>query len=303
MSETGINALWDTSTGFEKSAVICGWEGLVYLVDMATRDLGSPFFRQSGEGPGVVCLHSNASTSSQWKSLMNDLSDQFMVLASDALGAGKSPPWPATQPGALSQEVRLLSQVLEAAGDEFFLVGHSYGGAVALKVALEHPDRVKAIVLYEPTLFAVLQQESPNQPAFNEINAVVDDAVASIDSGDLSSAAERFIDYWMQTGSWMSMPDKVKGPIARSMRDVERWRQALCNEPTPLEHLSRIEKPILYMTGGQSPASSKGVARLLTEVLPQVESIEFDDLGHMAPVTHPQRVNPYIKNFLVSLNP
>lgn len=267
---------------------------------MAPSDLGTPFFRESGEGPGVVCLHSNASTSSQWRSLLNDLSDHFKVLAPDALGAGKSPSWPETQPGALSQEVLLLSKVLDEAGEEFFLVGHSYGGAVALKIALECPDRVKAIVLYEPTLFAVLQQESPNQPAFNEIKSVVDDAVALIDRGDLSSAAERFIDYWMHSGAWTSMPDEVKGPIARSMLDVERWMQALAQEPTPLEELSRIELPVLYMTGGRSPASSRGVARLLTAALPQVDALEFDDLGHMAPVTHPQRVNPHIKNFLVS---
>lgn len=231
---------------------------------------------------------------------MSDLSDQFRVVASDALGAGKSPPWPDGEPGALSQEVLLLSQVLEGLGEEFFVVGHSYGGAVALKIALAYPDRVKGIALYEPTLFAVLGQDSPEQTALNEIVSVVDDAVTFIERDDVSSAAERFIDYWMQPGAWSSMPDEVRGPIARSMFDVERWREALLYEPTRLDEFSRMDIPVLYMTGGRSPASSRGVARLLTAALPQVETVEFDDLGHMAPVTHPKQVNLHIKHFLVS---
>lgn len=231
---------------------------------------------------------------------MKALSDQFRVVAPDQLGAGKSPAWPEGRPGALSQEVLLLSQMLDEVGEEFFVVGHSYGGAVALKLALEFPERVKAMALYEPTLFAVLQQESPDQPALNGIISAVDDAVTALERDDLSSAAERFIDYWIRPGAWTSMPAEVKGPIKKSMLDVERWREALLHEPTPLEVFSTIELPILYMSGGRSPASSKGVARLLTAALPKVDAVEFDELGHMAPVTHPQQVNPYIKSFLAS---
>lgn len=267
---------------------------------MASNDLGSPFVRQSGEGPVVLCLHSNASTSGQWRSLTEGLSDRFTVLAPDSLGAGKSPSWPDDRPAALSDEVSLLAPLLADAGEEFFVVGHSYGAAVALMVATKHPDRVKALALYEPTLFAVLQQESPDQPAFHEINAVVDDAVEAIGRGDPSSAAERFIDYWAREGTWASMPEEAKAPIARSILDVERWRHALCSEPTTLLDLSSIQVPVLYMTGGQSPSSSRGVARVLTATLAQVEVVELEDLGHMAPVSHPQRVNPHIAEFLGS---
>jgi pimeloyl-ACP methyl ester carboxylesterase len=56
------------------------------------------------------------------------------------------------------------------------------------------------------------------------------------------------------------------------------------------------------MTGKKSPASSRGVAKVLTRVLPRVEVIEFDDLGHMAPVTHPDAVNAAIARFLERLS-
>ena len=231
---------------------------------------------------------------------MEDLSDRFKVLAPDLLGAGRSPGWPENHAGALSDEVQFISPVLAQAGEEFSLVGHSYGGAVALKVALEQRERVKAIVLYEPTLFAVLEQASPDQSAFDEIESVVEDAVGFIERNDLYSAAERFIDYWIQDGAWETMSDRAKEPIANSIVDVHRWWHALGYEPTTLEELSRIEVPVLCMKGARSPASSTEVARLLTAVLPEVETIELADMGHMAPVTHPERVNPHIENFLTS---
>lgn len=268
---------------------------------MAVAGARSVFYREAGAGPGpgVVCLHSNASSSGQWRSLIDLLSDRFRVLAPDTLGAGKSPPWPSGEDIALKDEVSLIAPVLDQAGERFAMVGHSYGAAIALMIALSNPDRVKAMALYEPTLFAVLAEESPGQEAFQEIDTVVNDSVACIEAGDLDAAARRFIDYWTGDGAWDSIPDDRKGPIAESMLNVEGWRRALSDEPTPLREFSKLDIPVLYMVGGRSPASSRGVARLLTERLPAVELRELTGLGHMAPVTHPDLVNPHIERFLM----
>jgi pimeloyl-ACP methyl ester carboxylesterase len=72
----------------------------------------------------------------------------------------------------------------------------------------------------------------------------------------------------------------------------------LFGEPTPLETFAALRVPALFMTGKDSPASSLGVARLLTRTLPRVEVIEFEGLGHMGPVTHPDVVNGAISRFL-----
>ncbi len=54
-------------------------------------DKPEPFVREAGTGPGVVCLHANASSSSQWRGLMEQLSPAFHVLAVDSYDSGKSP--------------------------------------------------------------------------------------------------------------------------------------------------------------------------------------------------------------------
>ena len=120
-----------------------------------------PFFREAGSGPGVVCLHSNASTSGQWRGLMDLLAPTFHVLAPDSYGSGKSPDWPSDRIISLLDEVALIEPVLAMAGSPLTLVGHSYGAAIALIAALANPGRVRAIALYEPTLFALLDAETP----------------------------------------------------------------------------------------------------------------------------------------------
>ena len=119
-----------------------------------------PFFREAGTGPSVVCLHSNASTSGQWRGLMDRLAPKFRVLAPDSYGAGKSPDWPSDRRIRLLDEVALIEPVLARAGSPLALVGHSYGAAVALIAALTDPARVRAMVLYEPTLFALLDAKA-----------------------------------------------------------------------------------------------------------------------------------------------
>jgi pimeloyl-ACP methyl ester carboxylesterase len=257
-----------------------------------------PFFREAGTGPSVVCLHSNASTSGQWRGLMDRLAPAFRVLAPDSYGAGKSPDWPSDRRIRLLDEVALIEPVLARVGSPLALVGHSYGAAVALIAALTDPARVRAMVLYEPTLFALLDAQTTPPNEADGIRDAVAAAGLFLDAGNQDAAAECFIDYWMGRGAWKRTPEPRKPPIAASVVNVRRWGHALFTEPTPLEAFRSLDVPVLYMVGKRSTASAHGVARLLAAALPRVELLELDDLGHMGPVTHPDLVNDVIARYL-----
>jgi pimeloyl-ACP methyl ester carboxylesterase len=255
-------------------------------------------FRESGAGVGVVCIHSSASSSGQWRPLMDRLANRFRVFAVDLYGYGQSPPWPDDHELSLADEVRLLEPVFRAAGERFHLVGHSYGGAVALRAALDDPGRIHSLTLFEPVLFAVLMQEDPEQPAAREIASVRDDTNAAVDRGDLAQSAERFVDYWMGAGAWTNMPEKRRQAIASTMRKVKAEWHALFTEPTPLAAFSSLEVETLFLVGSRSPASSRGIARLLTRTLPRVTTLEIDGVGHMGPVTHADKISAAIGDYL-----
>jgi pimeloyl-ACP methyl ester carboxylesterase len=104
-------------------------------------------------------------------------------------------------------------------------------------------------------------------------------AAEAIDAGDTAIAARQ-------------------GPVAASMVNACGWASALFADPPPLNVFHALGMPILYRVGGRSPASSLGVARLLSKVLSQARMLAFPDLGQMGPVTHPERVNGVIRHFL-----
>jgi len=258
--------------------------------------VSAPFFREAGSGPGVVCLHSNASSSSQWRGLMELLAARFHVLAPDTYGAGKSPPWPQGRKVALRDEVALLDPVFARAGERFSLVGHSYGGGIALIGALAHRQRLRSMALYEPTLFALVERESPND--VDGIRNAVAAAVAALGRGDAPAAARCFIDFWMDEGAFDRMPERVQAASAEAVRNIQGWKDALFGEPTPAQAFAALDVPVLLMVGAKSPLSSRAVARRLAGLLPRAELVELEGLGHMGPITHPDVVNERIRAFL-----
>jgi pimeloyl-ACP methyl ester carboxylesterase len=260
-----------------------------------------PHWREAGSGPGIVCLHANASGSGQWRSLTTRLSDRYRVLAPDSYGCGRSPDWHSDSNITLQDEVDLIEPVLARAGGSFVLVGHSYGAAVAMRAAVRNPERVRALVVYEPTLFSLIEADGPAPNDADGIREAVASAVAALQAGDADGAARCFIDYWTSPGNWASTPETHKPVIAQSVRNVRRWAYALFNEPTPISEFARLGMPVLYLTGALSTPSAHGVARRLLGALPNVVHQEFPVLGHMGPVTDPDIINRTIEAFLLGL--
>lgn len=268
-----------------------------YLGDKMRQDL------QRAGGPAtatasVVCVHSSASSGRQWGALQRQLAPSHRVLAPDLYGSGDSPRWTGDRGLTLADEVALLQPALQAAGGPFHLAGHSYGGVVALRAALGDPARVRSLVLIEPTLFRLLLDDDPDQPAAREILSVREDTEAAMQRGALDRAAERFIDYWMGPGSVASMPSGRRAAAAAAMVDVRHEWSAVFAETTPLGAYAALDVPTLLLIGSQSPASVRRITALLAATLPSVTVTELDGVGHMAPVTHPDLVNAAIEDHI-----
>ena len=106
----------------------------------------------SGEGSPeprdtLICLHCSASSGRQWKALADSLADDLTVLTPDLLGYDGRTPWPVGAPLSLDDEVEHLAPLITAQAGGIHLLGHSYGGAVALQIAMRWPDRIKSLTL------------------------------------------------------------------------------------------------------------------------------------------------------------
>ena len=111
------------------------------------------YLEAGSSGHMVMLVHSSVSGARQWRRLMDDLKDQFRVRAVNLFGYGKTPSWSAEATQTLSDQARLVEAALPPDAGEIYLVGHSFGGSVAMKVAARLQGRVTKLVLLETNPF------------------------------------------------------------------------------------------------------------------------------------------------------
>src|SRR5262245_41628107 len=124
-------------------------------------------------GPLVIALHCSGATGQQWQTLTRALGPAFTVTAPDLIGCGDNPHWSGKNPFELIDEARPIVDIVDAWKGPVHLVGHSYGGGVALRLAVERPARIASLSLYEPTAFHVLRTTGEDgQAALEKIRAL-----------------------------------------------------------------------------------------------------------------------------------
>lgn len=252
--------------------------------------------RQIGSGPAVVCLHSSGSSSAQWKGLIAQLAREHRVIAPDLLGHGRSPGADASTQSILGQDAAQVASIA-AANDGVHLVGHSYGGAVALRVALDHPALVRSLVLYEPVVFGVLQGKDEFASLWREITQTGRTIALHTRMRRLLAAAKRFVDYWSGNGSWLSMGTSRQSTVAQRMPAVADHFSAVFDWQ-PLAALRDLQVPVLLVHGERTRRVTQAIVELLAENLPQVIQVRIRSAGHMGPVTHAEAFNAAAAHFL-----
>ncbi|MFE9680580.1 alpha/beta fold hydrolase [Streptomyces sp. NPDC006285] len=114
----------------------------------------SAFVRHGGEGPPVVLLHGHPRTSATWHRVAPVLAERgFTVVCPDLRGYGRSRGPAPTADHAAHSKRAVAEDVLSVMGvlghDRFMLAGHDRGGAVALRLVLDHPERVSRVALLD----------------------------------------------------------------------------------------------------------------------------------------------------------
>lgn len=272
---------------------------------MTTAPFSPTPFTDQGHGPIVVLLHSSMASKSQWRALSAELAPTHRAIAFDLYGYGAAPmPAGAASAFCLDDEARRVQHLLSrlaGAHEPVHLVGHSYGGAVALRLALALGPRVLSLSLYEPTAFHAVDGGGAAASAeLREVRAVAN-AVRRCrfdDPADALAVAARFIDFWNgNEGALGALPASRQQTFAAHLPKVALDFQALFDSQLSAADYRELSAPTCLIGGLDSPACTRSVIGALAATL-RHRALRTVDAGHMGPVTHPERVNPRILEFI-----
>lgn len=247
------------------------------------------------DAPAVISLHSSASSPRQWSALAQTLGSAYRVTAPALIGYGDAPEWHYQRPLSLDDEAEQIERLIDAEPDGVHLVGHSFGGAVALRLAQRNPGKVRSLALYEPVLFSLLNDEASDRPgpppSMAEVNSVRIAIRRSLSSGLGTFAARLFVEYWSGPGAWDTLELRRQEAITERMRKVDAEFDAVnCNQ-IRLDDFRSIRVPVLLLQGERTRRPARHIAELLASAIPGVTREVVRGAGHMGPMTHAAAVN------------
>jgi pimeloyl-ACP methyl ester carboxylesterase len=239
----------------------------------------------------VIALHCSLGSGRQWSKLAQELGSGYQLIAPDISGYGDNrgqQEWPVT----LAEEIPALRGLDKATGP-IHLVGHSYGGAIAFRMATASPfaSRVRSLTLIEPVLPTVLDEDDEERGQFARLSREVS---ADLWNRQPSRAIDRFMTYW----SGALPPEPLTAEMRQRM--IERVEKIAFDFTAAFDELgvaaaaASIRVPTLLMSAGLSPGLTQRVVERLADLIPMAETRHVFTAGHMLPLTHPRLVNPEI---------
>lgn len=252
-------------------------------------------YRRIGSGRRtVVVIHGGLASSLSWLAVARRLADRFAFLLVDRRGRGASGDAKARH--SLQREVEDAGAVLGVAGAGAALIGHSYGGAVALETArVAKPGEIGRLVLYEPAvrvsdLIPAAELDRLDElVAQGELERVLDVGLAQLAAAGLvrsDGAGER------------PRPSPQRDALIEIAATIPRELRAVAALGSAADRYSTIQTPTLLMVGTTSPQPQQRNCAALAAVLRDARVARLDGQGHVAHNSDPDHVAERIASFL-----
>jgi pimeloyl-ACP methyl ester carboxylesterase len=252
----------------------------------ATVDAISAHVVEAGTGDPIVLLHSGAGEARDWRRFTGELPAGYRSAALDFYGCGRTAPWPGPAAFTIDDQVRLVSTLARGLGVPVHLCGHSYGGAIALRLAVEEPELVRTVTLIEPQCYPLLREAG--DPLFEGCESRWKSFCAAVEGGDPERGWRQFVDYYSGEGFWDRLRPEVRASFLATS-PIERWA-VLFSNPTTLAQVRRVDTPMLVLCGERTTEAERRMCEILRDAAPRATLGIVEGAGHMSPITHPREV-------------
>lgn len=222
-----------------------------------------------GDGPPVLFVHGSVVAADRTFRRQHELANRWSLIFPNRPGFGASPP---LERGDFELEAPLFAELL---GDGAHLVGHSYGGVIAMLAAAQRPEAVRSLTLSEPGLLRF----AADRP---EVGRMIADGERLYSDPDAIPTEVFLRLFRWGAGSAHATPEELPDWLARGAEMVKAERPPWEAE-IPLERLAEAEFPVLVISGGHSPGFD-AVCDALAERLDAERSV-IPGRGHTIPGT------------------
>jgi pimeloyl-ACP methyl ester carboxylesterase len=243
----------------------------------------------------VIALHSSLGSGRQWASLAAELGRDHQIIAPDLSGYGGNT-GPAVLPTTLAKEVELLGARLDEATGPIHLIGHSYGGAVAFKIATDSPyaNRIRSLTLIEPVLPTLLRDEPADRRLYDRFVRVAHDVYEDLFNGLAMEAIDKFTGFWNGSAPPEPLSDKARLRLIAHADKLSFDFNAVLAEANVAPAAAALRVPTLLVSGGLSPYLTQRIVARLVTIIGGAQLRHLTGAGHMLPLTHAAIINPEI---------
>lgn len=235
----------------------------------------------------VIALHCSGPGVGYWRVLSEAMGTGYDLRTPEYFGAEILAAHSKGQAFSLAQETARTLDLIDRSDEPVHLVGHSYGGAIALHAALFRPEKIASMVLYEPAAFHLLRQIGrAGKAGLTEITTTMAEVRATIAAGNPAAAMAVFIDYWRGPGAWAALRPDHKASLCTWAPKVLLEFEALMQEPALVAAYQTLAVPTLILRGEFASMPTRVIATALSQALPNSRLADMTGAGHMGPVTH-----------------
>jgi pimeloyl-ACP methyl ester carboxylesterase len=263
-------------------------------IDLMTQELLERIdYEVCGSGPTVVLAPGSCSTGAAWRPLMEACDNALRCVTTSLLGYGGTTERRTAHDTSIAYEADALEWVIRrASGGRVHLVGHSFGGLVAIAVALRNRVRLASLVIIEAPAVELLRERG-EQEHYRAFHRMSEAYFAAHGSGDAEAIAA-MIDFYGGAGTFASWPPRVRAyAVQTTAVNILDWGSAY-GFPLSAAALATVETPTLVLRGGASHPAMQRVNGLLAECLNRATLATIDGAAHFMIATHAGEVGRLI---------